>query len=207
MKTPSKKRLLRSVVDLMPDRQLIELSLAGEPVAYDALARRYRPRVMAVASQYLRVPDREDCVQETFLKALAKLPSLRDPDKFGSWVCVIARNYCYDTLKKSAAVLSMDMEPAADAPVRQYVSSVSTPLREYVQGEENRRLREGIDLLSEKYRVILDMRYFEDCDYDTISRRLHKPLGTVKSLIHRAHEKLRELMVEGPIQEGGAMVN
>lgn len=207
MKIPTKTRLLKSVVDLMTDSQLIELSLSGEPVAYDALARRYRQRVKTVAYQFLRGADREDCIQETFLKALINLPSLRNPEKFGSWVCVIARNYCLDTLKKSGMVSSMDEERPGAAATKQYPSPYTTPLAKVLREEENRRLHEGMDGLGGKYRDILDMRYFDDCDYDTISSKLNKPLGTVKSLIHRAHGKLRDLMIEGSIQEGEAVVN
>jgi RNA polymerase sigma factor (sigma-70 family) len=207
MKVPTKTKLLKSVVDLMTDSQLIELTLSGEPVAFDALAKRYRPRVKAVASQFLRGTDREDCIQETFLKALVNLSSLRNPEKFGSWVCVIARNYCLDTLKKSGAISSMDDDSPCATPVRQFASPYSTPLAEAIRGEDSRRLREGINRLGDNYRKILDMRYFEGCDYEAIALKLHKPLGTVKSLIHRAHGQLRELILDGSIQEGGAVVN
>ena len=192
---------------MMPDRQLVELSLTGEPIAYDVLAQRYRKRVEAVAAQFLRGADRNDCVQETLLKALINLHKLREPEKFGSWVCVIARNYCFDYLKKSGIVSSLDDDhPNAVLP-RQFASRYPAPLAEIIRREENIRLRAGMGLLNEKYRTILDLRYMQDCDYATISLKLKKPLGTVKSLIHRAHNQLRRLMTDGSIQEGGAMVN
>jgi RNA polymerase sigma-70 factor (ECF subfamily) len=78
---------------------------------------------------------------------------------------------------------------------------------EFISMEDNSRLIAGMELLSEKYRSILALRYFEDCDYATIARKMHKPLGTVKSLIHRAHERLYQLMADVAIQEGKAVVN
>ena len=197
----------RSDVEFMTNSQLVELTLAGEPLAFDTLAHRYRNRVEAVARQYLRVPNREDCVQETFLKALVNLPKLKDPQKFGSWLCVIARNNCLDILKKSGAVVSIDDDTCGAPAAMSLPSPRLAPLMEFIIKEDNCRLIAGMQLLSENYRKIIDLRYFEDCDYATIARKMRKPLGTVKSLIHRAHERLYQLMVDGAIQEGGAVVN
>jgi RNA polymerase sigma-70 factor (ECF subfamily) len=207
MKPPMNKKPLRRVIEMMPDHKLIKMALAGEPIAYDVLAQRYRSRVEAVAAQFLHSSDREDCIQEAFLKALINLPSLRDPDKFGSWVCVIARNYCLDTLKRSRAISSIDEELPGSQPPRQLKSPRPAPLTEVLRQEETMRLITSMELLSDKYRNILDMRYFQDHDYATIARKTKKPLGTVKSLIHRAHNRLRELMADGSIQEGGTVVN
>ncbi len=208
MTVKTTKEIFRRVCELMPDRQLIELTLDGEPVPYDVLVERYRPRVNAVACQFLGPSDREDCVQETFLKALASLGSLRDPDKFCSWLCVIARNICLDVIKKSSQVSSIDDDrPWESARGMQLSSPRPSPLGEMLREDEHARLHENIALLGEKYRRALSMRYFEDCDYSTIAETLHKPLGTVKSLIHRGHEKLRDLLAEGAIQGKGAVVN
>lgn len=208
MTVKEQKKLIRRECELMPDDRLIRLTLDGEPVAYDVLVERYRPRVNAVAFQYLNPSDREDCVQETFLKALASLGSLRDADKFCSWLGVIARNICLDLIKKSSQISSIDDDSPWDfAHGTQISSPRPSPLAEVLREDEHARLRESIALLGEKYRRAISMRYFEDCDYSTIAETLHKPLGTVKSLIHRGHDKLRDLLAEGAIQSKGAVVN
>jgi RNA polymerase sigma-70 factor (ECF subfamily) len=207
MRTVNKKKLLRSVVEMMADQHLIELTLAGEPVAYDVLVKRHRGRVEAVAAQFLRGSDREDCVQETFLKALVNLNELRDTSKFGAWVSVIARNYCLDTIRRSAPVSSIDDDTRTESRPKQIPCTHPGPCAEIMRLEDSEHLRRGITRLSEKYRMILDMRYFQDCDYITISRRLNKPVGTVKSLIHRAHNQLKAIMLEGSLQDSKAVVH
>jgi RNA polymerase sigma-70 factor (ECF subfamily) len=203
-----KKKLLRRVCENMSDRQLIELTLADMPVAYDVLAERHRPRVEAVAAQFLRDADREDCVQETFLKGLTHLPELRERDKFASWLCVIARNVCLDTIRKSAPVSSIEQTYPWEPMARMQVASTSpSPLVEFIRNEEYRRLHDGIELLAEKYRLVLNMRYFDGSDYATISAKIRKPLGTVKSLIHRGRKRLRSILADEAIQGGGAVVN
>jgi RNA polymerase sigma-70 factor (ECF subfamily) len=192
----------------MSDPELIKLSLSGEPVAYDVLVERYRPRVEAVVAQFMRGADREDCVQETFLKGLISLPDLRDHAKFGAWLSTIARNICLDTIRKASPVFSIDGErPWETLRGMQMASPSPTPLKEFIRLEECIRLRAGMARLNEKYRAVLEMRYFEGSDYASIAQRVNKPLGTVKSLIHRGHKRLRELMADESIHGGSTVVN
>ena len=208
MPVTKKKKLIRKVCETMTDPQLIELTLAGQPVAYDVLVKRYTSRVEAVVAQFLRGADKEDCVQETFLKALIHLPDLRDYNKFGSWLRVIARNICLDTIRKTAMVTSIDDNgPWESIHGMQIASTRSCPLTRIIRFEDQARLRESMSSLGEKYRTVLDMRYFNDCDYAAIADTMQKPLGTIKSLIHRGHEKLRDLLTDRAIQGESTMVN
>jgi len=208
MTRSNKKKLLRKVLETMPDNELIELALSGMAVPYDVLVTRYRPRVEAVTARFLRGADREDCLQETFLKGLVNLPKLRDREKFASWLTVIARNICLDTIKKRAPVSSMDDElPWTSVHGLQFASAGLSPLAQTLRREENRLLRKKMQQLDPKYRRVLEMRYFDGNDYADIAQQLKKPLGTIKSLIHRGHDKLHSLLTEGSIQSGGATVN
>jgi RNA polymerase sigma-70 factor (ECF subfamily) len=206
--TRIKKKILRKVLETMPDRELIEFSLSGLAVPYDVLVNRYRRRVEAVSAQFLRGTDREDCIQETFLKGLVNLPKLRDPGKFGSWISVIARNICLDILKRRAPLTSMEEDrPWTSVHGLQFASSAASPLAEAIRREEHLRLRNVMEKLDVKYRRVLEMRYFDGSDYAAIAQTLKKPLGTIKSLIHRGHDKLRILMTEVPIQAESPVVN
>ena len=208
MTRSNKKKLLRKVLEIMPDKELIELALSGMAVPYDVLVTRYRHRVEAVTARFLRGADRQDCIQETFLKGLVNLPKLRDREKFASWLTVIARNISLDIIKKRAPVSSMDDErPWTSVHGLQFASAGLSPLAHTLRGEENRLLRKKMQQLDPKYRRVLEMRYFDGNDYADIAEQLKKPLGTVKSLIHRGHDKLYSLLTDGAIPSGGATVN
>lgn len=208
MTSLKKKKIERRVLETMPDRDLIQLSLSGRAVPYDVLVERYRRRIEAVSAQFLRGADRDDCIQETFLKGLVNLHKLRDHDKFSSWLTVIARNVCLDTIKKRAPVSSMDEDrPWTSVHGMQFASAGPSPLAKAVRNEENLRLRNTMEKLDAKYRRVLKMRYFDGSDYAAIAEQLKKPLGTIKSLIHRGQEKLRSLLLEGLVQDERPVVN
>ena len=75
------------------DGALVELSLLGNEKAYEELVIRYEKSVKGTA---LKVTENEfsaeDASQDAFVSAWIKLDSLREPEKFGSWVCSIAKN-------------------------------------------------------------------------------------------------------------------
>src|SRR5688572_2850823 len=86
----------------MTDGDLVRQALAGAAPAYEALVRRWSPRVMGVCHTRVgRAAAAEDLAQETLLRGLKALPTLAEPEKFGPWLCGIASRTCLDWLKKS----------------------------------------------------------------------------------------------------------
>ena len=75
------------------DTALVSMTLLGEQDAYEELVRRYQRPVLHTA--YLSLRNRflaEDAAQDAFVAAWVRLNTLRDPERFGSWVCRIAGN-------------------------------------------------------------------------------------------------------------------
>ena len=83
------------------DAQLIQRVLEGDDTAFSVLVRKYQKSVHALA--WRKIGDfhiAEDITQETFLQAYQKLPTLKKPQRFASWLYVIAANYCKMWLRK-----------------------------------------------------------------------------------------------------------
>ena len=83
------------------DTQLIQRVLDGDDTAFSALVRKYQKPVHALA--WRKIGDfhiAEDITQDTFLKAYQNLSMLKEPQKFASWLYVIAANYCKMWLRK-----------------------------------------------------------------------------------------------------------
>ena len=81
------------MVNARDDKTLVMLTLAGDQNAYEALVRRWEKAVVASArsiirSQYMA----EDAAQDAFITAWMKLDRLMEPEKYGAWVCRIAKN-------------------------------------------------------------------------------------------------------------------
>ncbi|MEO0340480.1 MAG: sigma-70 family RNA polymerase sigma factor, partial [Bacteroidota bacterium] len=55
-------------------------------------------------------------------------------------------------------------------------------------------MRATMEKLSNKYRTMIDLRYFQELSYEEISQELNMPIGTVKAQLHRAREAMYELL-------------
>ena len=81
------------------DETLVMLTLAGEQNAYEVLVTRYQSMaISAAASITHRAFMAEDAAQDAFVTAWMKLDTLKEPQKFGSWVCKIAKNCALNML-------------------------------------------------------------------------------------------------------------
>lgn len=95
-------------VTVLPDEALIEQSrrAGGRPAAdalYDELFRRYSARVTEWCARIVRDPDRApDLAQEVFLRAFQRLDTFRGESRLSTWLYTIARNHCFNALKKRA---------------------------------------------------------------------------------------------------------
>ncbi len=133
-------------------------------------------------------PDAEDCAQETMLRAFRAFGSFRRDASFSTWITRIAMNVCTDALRKRRPAASLDAmrdETNFDVP-----DTAPTAYAQLEQKERLRLLREGLDQLPEDMRQMIILRDMRGMNYDDISQTLDIPLGTVKSRVSRAREKL-----------------
>ena len=136
--------------------------------------------------------DAQDCAQEAMLRAYRAFDSFRRDASFATWITRIAMNVCTDALRKRRQVVSLDAireEQGFDPP--------DPGPGAYAHLEEKERmriLRAGIDKLPEDMRQMIVLRDMRGMNYDEIGETLDLPLGTVKSRLNRAREKLSQLL-------------
>src|SRR5207302_9163519 len=79
----------------MSDAELVGQVLNGNTDAYAELMHRHGGRVRAVCrARVWHAEDAEESAQEAVFRGLRDLPSLRNPELFGRWLCRVARNVC-----------------------------------------------------------------------------------------------------------------
>ncbi|MDF2721328.1 MAG: DNA-directed polymerase sigma-70 factor [Paenibacillus sp.] len=128
-----------------------------------------------------------DVVQESWVKILCKLDTLRDRDKLVQWAKAIVTNTALTMLKRKAVILLEDREDKG-------LSLVSA---EQVEERVIRSLiLEEIHKLDEKTRQILMYKYYDDMKDKEIADLMELPLGTVKARIHRGKEQLRVILTD-----------
>jgi RNA polymerase sigma-70 factor (ECF subfamily) len=93
-------QFLRASAGGLGEDELIEQSLRGNHDAFEALVRRYSPRVFSIIGSFFRRRDMvEDIAQEVFARAYFSLSSFTLGRSFEAWVAKIAVNACYDQLR------------------------------------------------------------------------------------------------------------
>ena len=167
------------------DGTLVELSLIGEQLAYEELVKRYEKAVKGTAYKVTGNQfSAEDASQDAFVSAWIKLDSLKDGDKFGSWVCAIAKNCAYTVVKhyrNTCGEISLHLLENTEA----------LGLRDE-KAEEKLELQEALDTLGEKIRETVELHYFEGLSVKEIAEELGIPVGTVKWRLSEGRKLLRK---------------
>jgi len=173
-------------------------ALQDDQEAFANLVTRYQRKVYNLTYRMLGNPeDAEDAAQEAFLRAYAALPSFKLGRKFSSWLFAIASNLCIDILRRRRyAWLSLE-----DVSYR-LAASVEEPSGSVLRQEEADQVHHLLQGLSEKYRLVVILRYWYDLSYKEIAETTGLTLNTVKTRLHRARLMLAEALQEEERQCG-----
>lgn len=173
--------------------ELVGQAATGERGAVERLFHEFQPRVWRLALRYTRgrQEDAKDIVQETFMKAFAKLDTLRDKERFGPWLLQITSTTALQRIRKSEREGRFLERWTAE----QRLPGVATD-------PELRELKIGIvrDLLAslpnEGPARVVKLHYGDPpLKTDEIAQHLNMPRGTVTVTLKRFRERIREQLV------------
>lgn len=177
------------MADVGTDAELVRAAQAGELVSLGLLLERYRAPLRAQAVGLLGPgPAAEDAVHETFLVALSKIQTVREPAAVGGWLRRVLRNACLmQHRRERTEVLVGDPYP--------HTSTVIAPSAE--QELDRLVLRDwvwrAVEDLSEPLRLVIILRYFTGHQsYHRIAEVCGVPVGTIRSRLNEAKRKLAE---------------
>ena len=176
------------------DVALIHRVLDGDNTAFTELVNKYQKPVHALV--WRKVGDfhiAEEITQDTFLKAYQRLATLKKPQRFASWLYVIAANHCSTWLRKKR-LRTQSLEGTSSAQLEKATYS------EYVI-EENERTavetrREAVKKLlaklQESERTVITLHYFGEMSSVEISAFLGVSENTIRSRLRRAQQRLKK---------------
>jgi RNA polymerase sigma-70 factor (ECF subfamily) len=173
-----------------PDRDLVLRARRGEAEAFGELVTRYQTSVFNVCYRILyERREAEDLAQEAFIRAHERLGTF-DPERpFGPWIRRVAANLCLNHLStQPAESAELDEERDADTGQR--------PETAYEVRERSEHIRKALAALPPQYRLVVELRHYQDMSYDEIAATLSIPLSDVKSHLFRARKMLAEKIAE-----------
>ncbi len=140
----------------------------------------------------------EDLLQESYFKAYKYFHQLRDESKFKEWIFQITANQFKNFLrrkKKENTFYQDDQERVFAEPEKTY----KNPDELFLKNDRSAMVRKALEIVSPKMRSVLVLFELEGYSIDEVSKSLGISRGTVKSRLHYARKKLREVLEEGEL--------
>lgn len=179
--------------------ELIKLAQQDNFQALEELIKREEKNAYAMFL-YLN-PNKEDVcdlAQEALLRMAKNIKKLKDPKKFGSWFNQIITHLFYDDIRKKykkPSIISIDeLFEDGETPLhtKPLTDRKKSPSESSLAQELNEQIKFAIHSLPEPYRLAIILRELQGLNYDDIAEITKASLGTVKSRIARARNKLQE---------------
>lgn len=172
--------------------KLISDAISGN-AAFEELYRLTSKSAYQTASLLLKNrEDIEDVLQNSYIKAYQKLPELKNPESFESWIKSIVENECKNYIKKEKRISApiLFFKNKTDEHSEDWEQPIP---QEYMEREELRKnISDIIDSLSPEVRACIVLFHYEDKTLNEISEILDIPLGTVKSRLHNGRKQIEK---------------
>ena len=180
----------------MSDGELVRQTLAGQTSAFDQLVHGWASRVLGVCHARVgRADVAEELAQEALVRGYRALPSLSEPDKFGSWLCGIATRVCLDWLKDKDRTMVTFNALGEDARPEDVADGRASTADMEAQ-EELEHLMAEVERLPEKHREVLMLYYYQDCTYQDLAKLLGCSAATINARLTQARQMLREKLLK-----------
>lgn len=179
---------------MQEDTLLIRRAQKGDPQAFEALMAPHERKLYALCLRMLgNREDALDCTQDAMLRIWRALHTYRKQASFATWAYRIATNACLDLLRKKKVRPAMSLDMLTETGFLP-ADSAEGPEAMAEASARKQALEKGIALLPEDLRAALVLRDMQGFSYEEIAEILSVPMGTVKSRINRARDKLRHTL-------------
>lgn len=158
-------------------KNLIERAKRGDPDAFTELMQSQMQNMYKTARAILmNDEDAADAIQETILACFEKLGTLRENRYFKTWMTRILINKCYDLIRHNQGLVFTE-----ELPEQTRENDIC-----------NLELKEALNALDEKYRLVMVLHYSEGFRTDEIAQMLNIPGSTVRTRLSRARAQMAD---------------
>lgn len=150
--------------------------------SYTEYINKYSDMILRVAFSYMKnVEDAEDITQDVFLKLITHPKQFENPEHEKAWIIRVTINLCKNKLKSSWFTKRAELSKEAHY---------------YDEINEEDGVFKAVMSLDTKYRVIIHLYYYEEYSTREIAEMVNKKESTVRSLLYRGREQLKEILKE-----------
>jgi RNA polymerase sigma-70 factor (ECF subfamily) len=179
------------------EQELLRLASQLDVEALAEIYDRYSPVLFSYAMRLLNdTALAEDCVAETFARFLKSLQKGQGPrDYLRAYLYRITHNWIVDLYRNNEQTSELN-ETLQDEEV---------PEEEAAKRIRQKQIREAIHNLTPDQQKVISLKYLEDWSNEEIAEVLHKPVGAVKAIQHRALVNLQKLLTEKTDEESNQL--
>ena len=169
------------------DDVLISQALAGKKSAWVALVKRYEKGLYNYALRMVsNHADAMDLMQDIFMAVFRNLHTFRAQSPFKGWLFKIAHYRCIEYYRKKRPMQSLD-----DAHEQLAEESADCPEQALFSQQQSSALMKTIQKLPIKQKLVVELKFFQQCTFDDIGQQLGISTNTAKSQLYSALDKLK----------------
>jgi RNA polymerase sigma-70 factor (ECF subfamily) len=170
------------------DEELVKKFLQGDENSFRELVERYQKPLLNYIYRFTaRRELAEELAQEIFIAVLQHLQRFDTTASFKAWIYAIATNRALNSLRRREPVMNEEL-------IAQTMCTQKGPFSNAAEEERAVAVRKALAALPEKHRAVFILRFYQDLSYEEIALAIGCPLGTVKSRMCYALQKLRGLL-------------
>ena len=175
-------------MDIREDNELVREVINGKITSFEVLVNRYQKTIFNLVYRMTgNEESSKDLTQDIFVKSFEKLGSFDFNYRFFSWIYRIAINETINLKKQSPGNIELQHRHYAIA--EEQNSSYSEEIK-------SRILNEGLQELTDEYRLLILLKYFNGLTYEEIAETNDLTLKIVKSRLYMARERLQKILIQ-----------
>ena len=181
----------------MTDEFTLRRAQKGDPAAFERLVTPHEQTIWRVCWHYTHhQQDAQDCMQEAMLKAWRAIGQYRGDCALETWLYRIAATVCVDFLRRQKRLPETESADELAESGVQPVDASPTPDEAAIRAESADNIRAAIDSLPGDMRTVIILYALQGQPYEAIAQATNTAVGTVKSRLNRARQKITKFLSE-----------
>jgi RNA polymerase sigma-70 factor (ECF subfamily) len=185
--------------DVSDESLIAQYRQSGDRGLFESLVRRYEREIFSYLRRYIGNTEMaEDAFQGTFLQVHLKCHQFDPTRRFRPWLYAIATNQAIDTQRRNKRhrMVSLDRSAGTDHDSQEgswserIIGNVPDPLQTATERENSRWVHDSVASLGESMQQVVHLVYYQGLKYREAAEVLGIPVGTVKSRLHAAVQRL-----------------